>query len=142
MNMVLLESHAILSIGSNKKGFTMAKGNKKANPASDVVTVEATVNLHKRLHGVTFKKRAPRAIKEIKKFASKLMKTEDVRVDVNLNKFVWSNGVKSVPTRVRVRLHRKRNEDEESGDKLYTLVTYVPVDTFSGLDTKTVEDDE
>eukprot|EP00455_Lapot_gusevi_P033452 TRINITY_DN365_c0_g1_i3.p2 TRINITY_DN365_c0_g1~~TRINITY_DN365_c0_g1_i3.p2 ORF type:complete len:121 (+),score=46.05 TRINITY_DN365_c0_g1_i3:58-420(+) len=120
----------------------MAKGNKKANPASDVVTVEATVNLHKRLHGVTFKKRAPRAIKEIKKFASKLMKTEDVRVDVNLNKFVWSNGVKSVPTRVRVRLHRKRNEDEESGDKLYTLVTYVPVDTFSGLDTKTVEDDE
>ena len=29
-----------------------------------------TINLHKRLHGVTFKKRAPKAIKEIKKFAA------------------------------------------------------------------------
>lgn len=40
----------------------------------------------------------------------------------------------NVPFRVRVRLSRKRNEDEESANKLYTLVTYVPVDTFKGKD--------
>lgn len=55
-----------------------------------VATREYTINLHKRLHGITFKKRAPRAVKEIKKFAQKMMSTSDVRVDVKLNKAVWS----------------------------------------------------
>ncbi len=56
----------------------------------EVCTREYTINLGKRLHDVTFKKRAPRAIKEIKKFAAKQMGTKDVRVDVKLNKAVWS----------------------------------------------------
>ena len=43
-----------------------------------------------------FKKRAPRAIKEIKKFAEKMMGTPDVRVDTRLNKHVWSKGVRYV----------------------------------------------
>ena len=33
------------------------------------VTRDYTVNLHKRLHGIQFKRRAPRAIREIRKFA-------------------------------------------------------------------------
>ncbi len=56
----------------------------------DVVTREYTINLHKRLHDVTFKKKAPKAVKEIKKFAAKAMNTKDVRIDVKLNKAVWS----------------------------------------------------
>lgn len=43
--------------------------------SSDIVTRECTIHLSKRLYGVTFKKRAPRAIKEIKLFAQKTMKT-------------------------------------------------------------------
>ena len=39
---------------------------------------------------------------------------------------------RSVPYRVRVRLARKRNEDEDSPHKLYTLITHVPVATFKG----------
>jgi hypothetical protein len=35
-----------------------------------------TINLHKRLHKITFKNRAPRAIREIKKFAEKNMGTK------------------------------------------------------------------
>lgn len=65
----------------------MAKDKSRSN---EVVTREYTINLHKRLHGVTFKKRAPKAIKEIKKFAQQQMRTSDVRVDVKLNKAVWS----------------------------------------------------
>ena len=34
--------------------------------------------------------------------------------DTKLNKFLWSNGVRNVPRRVRVRLSRKRNEDEDA----------------------------
>lgn len=62
----------------------------KKSRSKDAVTREYTINLHKRLHGITFKKRAPRAIKEIRKFAKAQMKTQDVRVDVKLNKAVWS----------------------------------------------------
>jgi ribosomal protein L31E len=43
-----------------------------------------------------FKKRAPRAVKELKKFAEKMMKTPDVRIDSKLNKEVWSQGIKFV----------------------------------------------
>lgn len=42
----------------------------------------------------SFKKRAPRAIKEIRKFAVKEMGTPDVRIDTRLNKAVWSKGVR------------------------------------------------
>lgn len=108
----------------------------------DVVTREYTINLHKRLHGITFKKRAPRSIKEVKKFAKEKMGTPDVRVDTTLNKFLWSKGVRNVPYRVRVRLSRKRNEDEDAADKLYTLVTHVPVASFKGLQTESVKDEE
>nr|AAX62417.1 ribosomal protein L31 isoform A [Lysiphlebus testaceipes] len=119
----------------------MAKTNeKKAKSAiNEVVTREYTVNLHKRLHGIGFKKRAPRAIKELKKFAVQQMGTPDVRIDTRLNKQLWSKGIRNVPFRVRVRLSRRRNDDEDSANKLFTLVTYIPVANFKGLQTENVD---
>ena len=75
------------------------------------------------------------------KFATQMMGTSDVRVDTQLNKFIWSQGVRNVPYRVRVRLHRQRNQDEEAKEKLYTHVTHVNVPTFKGLQTKKVEEE-
>lgn len=74
----------------------MAKSSEKKGKSAinEVVTREYTVNLHKRLHGVGFKKRAPRAIKEIRKFAEKQMGTPDVRIDTRLNKQLWSKGIR------------------------------------------------
>ena len=68
--------------------------------------------------------------------------SQDVRVDTKLNKFLWSQGVKAVPGRVRVRLARKRNDDEEAAEKLYTLCMHVPVEKFQykGLQTQTVDE--
>uniref|UniRef100_A0A0D9WPT5 60S ribosomal protein L31 n=1 Tax=Leersia perrieri TaxID=77586 RepID=A0A0D9WPT5_9ORYZ len=110
----------------------------------EVVTREYTINLHKRLHGCTFKKKAPNAIKEIRKFAQKAMGTTDVRVDVKLNKHIWSSGIRSVPRRVRVRIARKRNDDEDAKEELYSLVTVaeIPPEGLKGLGTKLVEDEE
>jgi large subunit ribosomal protein L31e len=100
------------------------------------VTRDYTVNLHKRLHGIQFKKRAPRAIREIRKFAKGEMFTNDVRVDTSLNRFLWSNGVRNVPKRVRVRISRKKNEDEDSKEKFYSLVQHLQVDSFASLKTE------
>ncbi|KAJ6640144.1 60S ribosomal protein L31 [Pseudolycoriella hygida] len=113
------------------------KRNKSA--INEVVTRECTIHLSKRVHNIGFKKRAPRAIKEIRKFAEKEMGTRDVRIDTRLNKHVWSKGIRSTPFRVRVRLARRRNDDEDSANKLYTLVTYVPVPSFKRLQTENVE---
>jgi len=113
------------------------KRNKSA--INEVVTRECKIHLSKRVHNIGFKKRAPRAIKEIRKFAEKEMGTTDVRIDTRLNKHIWSKGIRSTPFRVRVRLARRRNDDEDSPNKLYTLVTYVPVSTFKNLQTENVE---
>ena len=121
---------------------------------------------------MTFKNRAPRAIRVIKDFAAKAMKTSDNRIDTNLNKFIWSQGlhkiiisispfyfwqnvidfdqsfdfspffpahlhlissstgVKNVPKRIRIRVARKRNDDEEAKEKLYSHISFVETGTL------------
>merc|ERR1711862_560498 len=66
----------------------------------------------------SFKRGAPRAISAIRKFARKEMGTEDVRIDTTLNQFVWSKGVRNVPFRVRVRLTRQHNDDEDAKEEI------------------------
>ncbi|XP_043966436.1 LOW QUALITY PROTEIN: 60S ribosomal protein L31 [Gambusia affinis] len=136
------------------------KGEKKKGRSAinEVVTREYTINIHKRIHGVCpsllnipdfnvtemshvgVSRRGLPVPSEIRKFAMKEMGTPDVRIDTRLNKAVWSKGIRNVPYRMRVRLSRKRNEDEDSPNKLYTLVTYVPVTTCKGLQTVNVDE--
>ena len=61
---------------------------------------------------------------------------QDVRVDTSLNRFLWSSGIRNVPRRVRVRISRKKNEDEDAKEKYYSLVQHLQVDSFEGLKTE------
>merc|ERR1712227_434769 len=145
MGTIVLTYKAFCAWNCTKKFLEMAPNKRektKKSTINEVVTREYTVHLHKRIHGIGFKRRAPRAVKELRKFAEKQMGTPDVRIDTRLNKHIWAHGVKNVPYRVRVRLARKRNEDEDSIHKLYTLVTYVPVTTFKGTQTVNVDSSE
>ena len=83
----------------------------------------------------------------IRKFAQKAMCTEDVRIDPTVNKYVWSKGVHNVPRRIRVRLSRKVNEEDEENKtvgylfheviaQFYTYVEVLSVPTFHNLQTK------
>ncbi len=71
----------------------------------------------------------------------------DVRIDPNLNKHLFSKGVRSVPNRVRLRLSKKVDKNEEKGyseldqgDKgaSYVLVELVKVDNFHHLENENV----
>ena len=104
------------------------------------VSRDYTVNLHKRCHKVQFKKKAIRAVREIKSFAQKNMLTEDVRVTPEVNQYVWKQGIRNIPRRVRVRLVRKKNDTEEKGEKFYTEVRLVPVRSFKKLNTEKSRD--
>ena len=63
----------------------------------------------------------------------------EVRVEPSVNKKVWSKGIRNVPRRIRIRLSRKRNEDEEAEERLYTLVQVSP-DTTIRQETKTIDE--
>ncbi len=96
---------------------------KKGGDKLATVTRTHTIHLHKLLHDVKFKKKAPRAIKAIRDFAAKTLFTDDVRIDTELNQQIWRNGVRNVDRRVEVVMERKKNEeDDESENKFYTLV--------------------
>ncbi|RAO68959.1 uncharacterized protein BHQ10_004971 [Talaromyces amestolkiae] len=127
--------------GTSTKMSSTTKGKKSGRSAiADVVSREYTIHLHKRVHGVSFKKRAPRAVKEIRAFATQAMGTKDVRLDPQLNKKVWEAGIKGVPFRLRVRISRKRNDEEGAKEKLYSYVQAVNVKEAKGLNTTVVED--
>lgn len=53
------------------------------------------------------------------------MGVKDVRITPGLNQAIWSRGVKSPPRRIRVRLERKRNDDEGAKEKLYVVASVV-----------------
>ena len=59
-----------------------------------------------------------------------------MRVDTSLNRFIWTNGVRNVPRKVRVRISRKKNEDEDAKEKFYSLVQHLQVESFEGLKTE------
>ncbi|EHB09198.1 60S ribosomal protein L31 [Heterocephalus glaber] len=113
-------------IAPAKKG-----GKKKGHSVINVVvTQKYTINIHKHIHGVGFKKCASWTLKEIWKFV-KEMGTRDVHVDTRLNKAVWAKGIRNAPHRsiyccpenvIRMKIQQRR--------ATRTLVTYLPVNTF------------
>lgn len=70
------------------------------------------------------------------------MGTADVRMDVKLNKSIWSKGIRSVSRRVRMAITWKRNEEEDAKEELYSLVTVadVPAEDLKGLATKIIDE--
>jgi len=95
--------------------------------------IDTTLNIHKLAHRESFKNKAPRAVRAIKTLVAKMMRTEDVRIDPKLNQFVWGRGIRNLPKKVRVRISRKRNEEEgNSSGEFYSLVQHVNVEEFSG----------
>ena len=86
-------------------------GKKAERTGLTETAVDTTINIHKLAHKTQFKKKAPKAVADIKKLVSKMMRTKDVRVDPKLNQFIWTQGVRNLPRRVRVRVSRKQSEE-------------------------------
>merc|ERR1711976_222301 len=87
------------------------------------VTRTQTIHLHKLIHKITFKNKAPKAVGAIRNYARRVMFTDDVRVDPELNQQIWTNGIRNVDRRVECVLERRKVEDDEdTTQKFYTLV--------------------
>ncbi|MCO5577381.1 hypothetical protein L7F22_031213 [Adiantum nelumboides] len=89
---------AVPPVGFRGLGTKVGGRDDGEEQASQVGRGRNTMNGHKPLHGCTFKKKACiKAIKEIMKFAQKKMGPSDGRMDVKLNKHLWSLELGTVP---------------------------------------------
>lgn len=75
-------------------------------------TVERTYNvpLRKEWLKVPRYKRSKKAVKALKEFLSKHMKSDNVRIGMHLNEFIWKDGIKNPPHHVKVHVEK---DDEE-----------------------------
>ena len=78
--------------------------------------------------------------RRIEKLTIPFQGTSDVRIDPQLNKKVWEAGIKGVPYRLRIRISRKRNDEENAKERLYSYVQAVNVKDAKGLQPALVED--
>ena len=104
----------------------------------DKIAYETTIHVAKLIKGKTFSRRAPNAVKKIRLFAQRMMRTKDNRIDASLNTELWSRGIKGTARRVRVLIQRKVAESTERSGKrkhLYTIISAVKVPTMKGLTT-------
>merc|ERR1711907_248227 len=86
----------ILKAKQHKMANQNQKNKKAKSTIKEVVTREYTINLHKRIHKIGRKFRAPKAVNALRE-----MGTHDVRIDADLNKQLWVNGSANVPKRIR-----------------------------------------
>jgi large subunit ribosomal protein L31e len=117
--------------GKTRRSLTKRPGQRKA----DTIAYECTIHIAKLIKGSKFASRAPRAIKKIREFTHRLMRTKDNRIDASINNHIWSRGVKGVPARVRVRIERKVENKEEGGKRkhLYSVISHVETPSVKGL---------
>nr|XP_036867669.1 60S ribosomal protein L31-like [Manis javanica] len=105
---------------------------------SEAVAREHPISIHKRTQWVLRSMPLRQSATQIS--GMKEMGSPDVHTDPRLNKAVWPK--QGMPHTICVRLSRRCNEDEDSPNKLYMLVTCVPVTTFNSLGTSTVDENQ
>mmetsp|Transcript_18588 Transcript_18588/g.28936 ORF Transcript_18588/g.28936 Transcript_18588/m.28936 type:complete len:96 (+) Transcript_18588:1750-2037(+) len=84
--------------------------------------IKCVINLHKKLYNTKFKLRSSKAIKEIKGFVSKVLNTQKIRIDTNLNKFLWRNGPKKTVNRLKILVSKEINILEDGTGQIVAYV--------------------
>jgi len=60
--------------------------------------------------------RAPRAIRQIKEFIQKHMKSDEIKLDASVNEKIWERGIQKIPPKIKVKAVK-----EEDGTVEVTL---------------------
>ncbi len=57
-------------------------------------------------------KRAPRALKEVRSFLERHLKTSLFAIDESVNNKIWENGIENIPSKIRVRVTEEEEIEE------------------------------
>ncbi|KAI5191118.1 large subunit ribosomal protein L31e [Nematocida minor] len=103
-----------------------------ANIVSENKVIVLTVNLWKLVKGCSQKRWADCAVRNLKRHIQKQFKTQmDVKIDMDLNKAIWSRGKKQLPTRIRIEVGKRPAFKDNAKTELFVKHVFVP--TFKGL---------
>jgi len=47
--------------------------------------------------------RAPKAIRSVREFLQKHMKSEEIIIDASINEKIWERGIKKIPSKIKVK---------------------------------------
>jgi len=61
--------------------------------------------------------RSPKAIRLVREFLVRHMKSDDIKIDSSVNEKIWERGIQKVPPRIKVKATK-----EEDGSVFVTLV--------------------
>lgn len=61
--------------------------------------------------------RSPKAVRHIKEFLKKHMKSEDIKIDATVNEKIWERGIQKIPPKIKVKAVK-----DEDGTVSVTLV--------------------
>lgn len=102
-------------------------------------TVEMTISLRRLAKRASWRYKALKGVKYLKKFIQKQFKSEDdVLIAPDVNKYVWSRGMRSVPGRMRIRVERSPS-NKNPAESVFRL-SLVEVSTFKGLNSQVIQD--
>ncbi len=69
-----------------------------------------TIPFYPKLNSIPRTKRAPRALRIVKEFVARHMKSDDILIDTEVNEFIWSRGIQKPPRKISVRV-KKADDD-------------------------------
>jgi len=61
--------------------------------------------------------RSPKAVRIVREFLQRHMKSDDIKIDSSVNEKIWERGIQKVPPKIKVKATK-----EEDGSVLVTLV--------------------
>lgn len=96
---------------------------------------EHTIRLSKETQGKSFKKRAPVAMRKIREIAKKMTGLSDIRIDPSVNNYVWSQGIRNLPRKIRVEMKVFEQENQK-----FVYTSLKEVESFKGLLTTAEKD--
>merc|ERR1719499_3028324 len=68
------------------------------------------------------------------------MGTEKVKLEAGLNKAVWAKGIRNIPRRIRVRISRQLDDEEDRQDDYISVVSHVDIPENERMSTRVVTD--
>ncbi|KAI5191667.1 large subunit ribosomal protein L31e [Nematocida sp. AWRm77] len=96
-----------------------------------------TFNLWRLVKGCSKKRWADCAVRNLRNEIKKQYKTNmDVKIDIDLNKAIWSRGKKHLPTRIRVEISKRPSKKENRQEEIIVKNVFVP--TFKGLQSEKI----
>ena len=105
----------------------------------DSVTRVYTINLGKVWITPQYR-RTDRVVNMIREFAKKHMKSDDIKLDQDLNRQIWSRGKTNPPRKIRVKM--VKDEDDAVTVSLYEDLAETGVPRTANEDARTVEKEE